>query len=85
MVRTVALCALACTLEALAADQVTLIATSDATLYESELGELANGSGEHSYAGLTFGAGMRRSAVWRREGRAILMRNQLLAMERTNR
>ncbi len=61
MVRTVVLCALACTLEALAADQVTLIATSDATLYESELGELANGSGEHSYAGLTFGAGMRRA------------------------
>ncbi|MCX5692046.1 MAG: hypothetical protein NTV94_19990, partial [Planctomycetota bacterium] len=61
MFRTIALCASVCALRALAADQVTLIAANDATLYESELGELANGAGEHSYAGLTFGAGMRRA------------------------
>lgn len=61
MVRTLLLAACMWSQGALAADQVTLIAANDATLYESELGELANGAGEHSYAGLTFGAGMRRA------------------------
>ena len=61
MIRALILCASIAAPCAFAADQVTLIASNDTTLFESELGELANGSGEHSYAGLTFGAGLRRA------------------------